>query len=421
MRFDAPTFARALLSVSAAASTNKDLPWYKAVAIEVYDTGIRLYATDRALLLAAWVPEVDYHYDGAPDFEEAPDRVIVASDADGRGRGLAGYMLSLASRSGIKPEDWTPGHLAVQLDLDVRLPAGAKPVAQEALEGMDPTYVTLTVPDVEKVYLEVVPVNYPDWRNTLSRHEAARTSALRLSPEIVERLAKVRKHAAGPLVWDLAGKGKAALISFADSDPFVHGAISQAVDEDEQGPRESDAGEQPGSGDKEDPLSPTNIVGTVTDMVNDIAAEGTPGFRRSPAADVIDCPEKSCDYCVDGSEDGDAALSDLVRHLKTQHDEHNTDRALRRIHGLPLLESVSAAEPVDPALLARAAELVVSTQFGSASMLQRKLSVGYAKAADLMDQLEQHGVVGPHEGSKARDVLVKPDQVDEVLAQIGVK
>lgn len=74
--------------------------------------------------------------------------------------------------------------------------------------------------------------------------------------------------------------------------------------------------------------------------------------------------------------------------------------------------------PIDPEILASAARLVITSQFGSTSMLQRKLRLGFGAAATAMERLEELGVVGESFGAKAREVLVPPEHADQAADQV---
>ena len=162
---------------------------------------------------------------------------------------------------------------------------------------------------------------------------------------------------------------------------------------------------------------PSRLAFATSSMVDSRVILDTPGAEKLVGqGDALFLPMgQSKPLRVQGSWVTEAEIRAVVKQVTEQMaPQYREDLIVHGDSGRAVAEDIGD----DLELVLEAAQLIVNLQLGSTSMLQRKLRVGFAKAGRLMDILETRGVVGPSEGSKPREVLVKPDDLDEVLAAL---
>lgn len=182
--FDAWTFARSWLAVATAASDDDERPiLWRTVAVELWPNGVRLTSTDSYLLWSAWVPRVGFHANPEPAFEELPDEVIVACDADFRGRDLLKFAYKV-----VTAKDAPPQNLKVSL--------GPAPLEDGQFPGTEREAVAFSFPaDVaisERVVLGTIEGHYPEWRALLT-HGAKNVKEVALGPELLARIGSIKR------------------------------------------------------------------------------------------------------------------------------------------------------------------------------------------------------------------------------------
>ena len=161
---------------------------------------------------------------------------------------------------------------------------------------------------------------------------------------------------------------------------------------------------------------PSRLAFTASSMIDSRVILDTPGAEKLVSmGDALFLPMgQSKPLRVQGAWVSESEIRAVVQHVSNQQAPSYREDVTKAASAAAVADDIGG----DLELVLEAAQLIISLQLGSTSMLQRKLRVGFAKAGRLMDILENRGIVGPSEGSKPREVLVKPDDIDEVLSNL---
>lgn len=434
-RFNAWNLARSWASVALAQSEDDGRPvLYRTTLIETFETGIRLLSTDTFVLLKAWVPNTDHSDATEPLIEELPDDVAICRDLDHRVLGLMKYTQKITKEDGLD----TP----ITMEFAVGTQDGSD---HNTLEGLAASTVHFRITEKydESIETPIFEGVYPNWRPLWDGHKWSPAASIGFGANGILRLGKLSG------LWDkaviqfeLGGPVGVAKIKIeGPSDVNVTGLVMPTGRPGEEAVPGSQEVEIEGEmrefseafDDWYTELLRTEVVDGET---GDVLSEAIDAQIRRAAEFVIEAQYATVEL-VAGALDvtdehavtiidalvEDAVLGDFDEETgKYQLAEFGTVESLGNYR-----QHVVAAEPDDgddplkltgddPAelfsLVEQAKIMVVTSQLGSTSMLQRKLKIGFGKAGAVMDELERLGVVGPADGSKAREVLMTQEELD---------
>lgn len=435
-RFNAWNLARSWASVALAQSEDDGRPvLYRTTLIETFETGIRLLSTDTFVLLKAWVPNTDNDDAPEPLIEELPDDVAICRDLDHRVLGLMKYAQQLTKADG--------NDTRTTMEFAVGEQDGSD---HNTLEGLAASTVHFRIVEKydESIETPIFEGVFPNWRPLWQGHKWAPASSIGFGANGILRLGKLSGLWDKAVIqFDLGGNvGVARVRIEGPSDVNVTGLVMPTGNSQENVP----------------PSDEANIEGEMrefADAFDDwytelLRTEVSDADTAEALSAVIDAQvRRAAEFVVDA---GYATVQSVAAALDVTEDHAETILGQLAEDGVigedadadtgkhdiaPAYNTVAdlgdyrQAEPVidegdDPltanaqgdsiaefdALVRQAKVMVVTSQLGSTSMIQRKLSVGFAKAGAIMDALEQQGVVGPAAGNKAREVLMTSEELD---------